>query len=119
SLDLWDANRKRAKGSSVEAKQLNQYLDLAYSRFFQCYQILNSKGKKVTAKLVKAYYLGNDENSKTLQQLIQYHSRKIESTLASGTIRNFGITEGYINKFLKKEKNTSDIFLKELDYKFL
>jgi site-specific recombinase XerD len=119
SLELWDSSRKRAKGHSFKARQLNQYLDLAQSRFFQCYQELTSKGKKITAKLVKALFLGDDENSKTLQELIRYHSRKIESTLAPGTIRNFGITEGYINKFLSKEKNTSDVYLKELDYKFL
>jgi len=119
SLESWDSSRKRAKGHSIEARQLNQYLDLVQSRFFQCYQELTSKGKLITAKLVKAIFLGDDENSKTLQELIGYHSRKIESTLASGTIRNFGITEGYINKFLNKEKNTSDVYLKELDYKFL
>jgi len=119
SLESWDSSRKRAKGHSIEARQLNQYLDLVQSRFFQCYQELTSKGKLITAKLVKALFLGEDENSKTLQELIQYHSRKIERTLASGTIRNFGITEGYINKFLSKEKNTSDVYLKELDYKFL
>ncbi|MEP6262444.1 MAG: site-specific integrase [Gillisia sp.] len=118
-LELWDSGRKRAKGHSLDARQLNQYLDLVQSRFFHCYQQLTSKGKKVTAKLIKAVYLGDDENSKTLQELIQYHSRKIESTLASGTIRNFGITEGYINKFLAKEKNTTDVYLRELDYKFL
>ena len=119
SLESWDSSRKRAKGHSIEARQLNQYLDLVQSRFFQCYQELTSKGKLITAKLVKALFLGEDENSKTLQELIQYHSRKIERTLASGTIRNFGITEGYINKFLSKEKDTSDVYLKELDYKFL
>ncbi|QED38946.1 site-specific integrase [Antarcticibacterium arcticum] len=118
-LKLWDSGRKRAKGHSVDARQLNQYLDSVQSRFFHCYQELTSKGKKVTAKLIKAVYLGDGENSKTLQELIQYHSRKIESTLASGTIRNFGITEGYINKFLAKEKNTTDVYLRELDYKFL
>lgn len=76
SFDLWDNTKKRAKGNSVEAKQINQYLDLAQSRFFQCYQELTSKGKKVTAKLVKASFLGIDENSKTLQELIAYHSPK-------------------------------------------
>lgn len=119
SLELWDSKRKRVKGNSIDAKQLNQYLDLAQSRFYQCYQELTLKGKKVTAKLVKALFLGDDENSKTLQELIRYHSRKIESTLASGTIRNFGITEGYVDKFLIKEYNTSDVYLRELDYKFL
>ncbi len=58
SLDLWDANKKRAKGNSVEARQLNQYLDLAHSRFFQYYQELTSKGKKVTSKLFVGWCTG-------------------------------------------------------------
>lgn len=119
SLDLWDPNRKKARRNSGEARLINQTIDQTQSRLFQCYQELSSQGKKVTANLVQALYLREDENSKTLQNIIQYHSRKIESTLAYGSIRNFGITEGYLNKFLKKEKNSSDVYLKELNYKFL
>jgi site-specific recombinase XerD len=119
SLDLWDSSNKKVKGTSSEAKHLNLYLDSAKSRIFQCYQELNSKGNKVTAQLIKATYLGEDENSKSLQNLIEYHSRKIEHSLTPGTIKNFKITEGYIHKFLKKERKTSDVYIKELNYKFL
>lgn len=118
-LDLWDSAKKRARGTSAVAKQINQYLDLVHSNLFQCYQDLLFKRKLITAKLIKAAYLGEDETSKTLQNLLDYHSRKIESTLALGTIRNFGITEGYVQKFLKKDRKTSDVYLKDLDYKFL
>lgn len=118
-IEFWDSKKQRVCGKSSEAKQINQHLDLVKARLFHCYQELSYKGSLITAKLLKAVYLGEDENSKTLQEIIKYHSRKIESTLASGTIRNFDITEGYINKFLSKEKNSSDIFLKELNYKFL
>lgn len=88
-FNLWDPVKKRARGTSAEAKQINQYLDLVQSQLFQCYQNLLFKRKLITAKLIKAIYLGEDENSKTLQNLLDYHSRKIENTLASGTIRNY------------------------------
>ena len=39
--------------------------------------------------------------------------------MASGTIRNFGVTEGYINKYLNRVLKTTDIFIKQLDYKFI
>ncbi|SLK04403.1 Site-specific recombinase XerD [Salegentibacter salarius] len=119
SFDLWDSSKKKVKGTSSEAKQINHYLDSTKARIFQCYQDLNSSGKKITAQLIKATYLGEDENSKSLQNLIDYHSRKIEHTLSPGTIKNFKITEGYIFKFLKKEKKTTDVYLRELNYKFL
>jgi integrase/recombinase XerD len=119
SLNSWNFDKKRVKGNSTESKRTNAYLDEVYSHLFQCYQNLRFQGKKVTAQLIKAVFLGEDENSKTLQDLIKYHSRKIESTLATGTIRNFSITEGYILKFIEKKRHTQDIYLKELDYKFL
>lgn len=37
----------------------------------------------------------------------------------SGNYGNFNVTEGYINKFLNQERKTSDVYLKQLDYKFL
>lgn len=119
SFHLWDPVKKRARGKSTEAKQLNQYLDQVQSRLFQCYQDLLFKGKLITAKLIKATYLGEVEESKSLQNLIDYHSRKTEHTLAQGTIKNFKITEGYIQKFIKVDRKTSDVYLRELDYKFL
>lgn len=119
ALNLWDPVKKRARGNSTEAKQLNQYLDQVRTRLFQCYQDLLFKGKLITAKLIKAIYLGEDENSRSLQNLVEYHSKKIESTHAAGSIRNYGVTEKYIWKFLNKERKTTDIFLKQIDYKFL
>ena len=118
-IDIWDSIRYRAKGSSEEARRLNEYLDQVYSKLIQSYQDLKFKGQLITAELIKAEYLGENDNSKTLLNLLNYHTKKIESTLAKGTIRNFGVTQGYIIKYLNNERNTSDIYLKELDYKFL
>lgn len=118
-LESWDVDKKRVKGNSEEAKQTNHYLDQVQVKLFQSYQELKLKGKLVTSKMIKAVFLGTDDNSKTLQTLTNYHRKKIENTLAPGTNRNFAITEKYINKFLHKERNTSDLYLKELDYKFL
>ncbi|MDT0677795.1 Arm DNA-binding domain-containing protein [Autumnicola musiva] len=47
SIDLWDFQKRRAKGSSTKAKQINHYLDSVKARFFHCYQELTSKGKKL------------------------------------------------------------------------
>lgn len=118
-IKLWDAKKNRSKGYSAEARQLNQYIDQAYTKLFQIYQDLKFQEKLITAKLIKSHFVGDNEQAKTLQNLIDYHSKKIENTLAIGTIRNFGVTENYLNKFLHKVKKTSDVYLKELDYKFL
>lgn len=119
NVNLWDVKKKRVKGHTTSAKQINNYLDQTYTKLFQVYQDLKYKGELITAQFIKANYNGEDENTKSLQDLIKYHSKKIENTLASGSIRNFGITENYINRFLKQKRKTTDIYLKQLDYKFL
>ena len=119
NVDQWDVTKKRVKGHSAAAKQINQYLDQAYTQLFQIYQDLKFQEVLITAQLIKVSYTGECEQSKSLVHLIEYHNTKIKNTLAKGSIRNFGVTESYLNKFLKQTKKTTDIYLKELDYKFL
>lgn len=119
SLKLWDTKMKKVRGSSVEARQINQYLAQVQAQLFQCYQDLKFKGVPITPELVKAGYLEEGTHSKTLQDILDYHSEKTKDNLATGTIRNFAVTEGYLNKFLTKKFNASDIRLNKLDYKFI
>ncbi len=118
-IRTWDANRQKAKGNSEAARTLNQYLDQVHSQIVQLYQDLKFKGQLITSELVKAEYLGESDNSKTLQNLLEYHTQKTEKTLAIGTIRNFEVTQGYVNRYLNNVLNTPDIYLKELNYKFI
>src|SRR5690606_27877866 len=119
SLELWDSKNKKVLGNSSEARQFNRYLEESRVLLFQIFQDLKFQGDLITAKKIKTKYLGEDESSRTLLELIEYHSKKIEHTHASGSIRNFAVTERYVHKFLELEKKTSDIYLKHLDYKFL
>ncbi|MFI1771031.1 site-specific integrase [Thalassobellus citreus] len=118
-LSIWDHKKKKARGISNESRQINEYLSQVKTSLFQHFQDLKFKGELITAKLIKANYLGEGEKTKTLQNLLEYHSKKTEKTLAIGTLRNFGVTQGYLSKYLNNELKMSDIYLKELDYKFI
>ncbi|SNR66257.1 Site-specific recombinase XerD [Lutibacter agarilyticus] len=118
-IDLWNPKLKKAKGNSAEARQINQYLSQVNSQIFQVYQDLKFKDKLITAQLIKANFLGEGEHNKSLIELIAYHSNKTKNTFAIGTIRNYGITENYISKFLEQKRKTTDIYLNQLDYKFI
>ena len=119
NISLWNPEKKKAMGTTMEEKQVNLYIDQVKAQLFQCYQDLKFKGELITAELIKANFNGESENYKTLQNLIDYHSRKIQGTLSLGTVRNFSITESYIKKYLDKVFKTSDIYLRRLDYKFI
>ena len=118
-IHLWDSINKKAKGNTREAKEINNYINLVQSRLFNIYQDLKYKGELITPQLVKTLYNGENINSKSLLELLEYHNRKIEKTLAPGTIRNFGITENYVNRFLKQKLKTTDVNLNQLNYKFI
>ena len=112
----WDSDKQRARGTNAKSRALNQYLDNVHAQLVQCYQDLKFKEKFITVQLVKSAYLGEGENSRTLLQLINYHTNKTKNTLAPGTIRNFQVTTGYIERFLKEKRRTSDIYLHELNF---
>src|SRR5690606_16495347 len=116
---LWNSINKKANGNTREAKEINNYINLVQSRLFNIYQDLKYKGELITPQLVKTLYNGENINSKSLLELLEYHNRKIEKTLAPGTIRNFGITENYVNRFLKQKLKTTDVNLNQLNYKFI
>ncbi|SDF26415.1 site-specific integrase [Cellulophaga baltica] len=118
-VGLWDSNKQRAKGTSDEVRKINSHLNQVHSKIVQIYQDLKYKEKLITAELLKAHYLGEGENSKTLQEILTYHRKKIETTLTKGTLRNFGVTEGYLNKFLNTQLKTKNVYLKNLNYKFI
>lgn len=118
-IDLWDNQNKKVKGKTKESQEINRHLNLVQARLLNIYQDLKYKGDLITPQLVKSLYNGENINSKTLLDLLEYHNRKIENTLAPGTIRNFGITENYINRFLKNNLKTTDVYLRQLNYKFI
>jgi len=63
--------------------------------------------------------LGKDDQRKTLLELIEYHNTNMVSVLKPGTMKNYYTTERYLNKFLVQKLKINDIFLKQLNYRFI
>jgi site-specific recombinase XerD len=118
-FDLWDSSTQRVDGNSKQAREANNLISETRTKIFQNYQDLRFQNKKVTADLLKSNFLGEGPRDKTLLDILEYHKQKIEKTLTKGTIRNFGVTEKYVLKFLSEELKTTTIYLNELNYKFI
>lgn len=119
SVTFWDTKAKKTTSKTPEAKALNTYLDQVYAKLLECHKQLTSDFELVTAKSVKARFVGNDERHKTLLDLVTYHNQNMHGILKPGTLKNYYTTENYIRKFLIQKKRTSDIFLKHLKYSFI
>jgi site-specific recombinase XerD len=118
-FDLWDSSRQLVDGNSKQAREANNLISETRTKIFQNYQDLRFQNKKVTADLLKSNFLGEGPRDKTLLDILEYHKLKIEKTLAKGSIRNFGVTEKYVLRFLNEELKTTNIYLNELNYKFI
>lgn len=115
----WDAPKNRGRGSSYPMRTLNKYLDQEYSRLLDCHKQLLEESKIVTATAIKSRYVGADDTHKTLNELIDYHNTNMVTVLKQGTMKNYYTTERYLHKFLKQKQKTKDIYLKQLNYRFI
>ena len=115
SVNVWDVSKGRVIGTMQKARLLNSYLDEVYMQILEAHKQLLSEGKMITAQAVKARYLGQDEQHKTLMELVEYHNTTMDSVLKYGTMKNYYSTERYLNKFLKDRFKTPDIYLKQLN----
>ena len=118
-VNKWDPKKGRGRGSGQDVRVLNQYLDQVYTRLLECHKQLCSENKKISALNIKARYLGNDKEHKSLLELLKYHDSHMKTILKKGTLKNYGTTEIYVKEFLVKEKKTNDLHLNEINYRFI
>ena len=118
-VTFWDSNSKRSASKTPQAKALNLYLDQVYADLFDCYKELSRELPIVTAQDIKARFLGEDQQFKSLLDIIEYHKVKMTSSLTWGTLKNYNSTETYLRRFLQEKMNKKDIFLYQLSYSFI
>src|SRR5690606_14583695 len=75
--------------------------------------------KPITAEAIRNKFTGNDRETYTLSMLMDYHNTTLKDTLAWGTMKNYYTTQKYLRMFLRKQHDTSDIYLSLLTYKFI
>ena len=115
----WDSTKSRLRGATPQIKQLNKYLDQVYFKFMDIHKQFLEKDKEITAKAIKASYLGKDEDYKRLSDIINYHNEHMKSVLKWGTIKNYRTTTRYLEEFVQVKFHKEDIFLKHLNYEFI
>lgn len=119
SPDAWDERAHRLKGRSPEATILNNYLDAKYAKLLQCYEDLLKEDKVITARAIKARFIGADATFKTLNDVIDHHSTTMGDILKWGTLKNYGATEKYLRDYMVKDYSYPDIYLNNINYQFI
>lgn len=111
------------KGSSEDAKTLNNYLTLVKGKLQQHYNILITQHEIVTPEMVRNTFSGKTGNVKTLNQAFTWHNDQFEQKVkaghrAPGTLIKFKATLDKVKAFLKHEYHLSDIPVTNIKHSF-
>ncbi|WP_367278099.1 Arm DNA-binding domain-containing protein [uncultured Algibacter sp.] len=85
----WESTKNRVRGNLETARILNAYLDGVYNKLLQCHKELIEEDKVLSSDSIKSRYLGEDDHSKTLKELIDYHNGNMIHVLKAGTMKNY------------------------------
>ena len=122
-VNLWNQAKENSKGKDRMSVELNHYLEITRSHVHQIYRELETSGKVITVDLVRKLFYGVEEDNKTLLQVFREHneqSRKlIGKDFVSKTVQRYETTTRYLEEFIKKEYQLSDIALNNLEANFI
>ncbi|MCB2222117.1 MAG: site-specific integrase [Bacteroidetes bacterium] len=121
--DLWDDDLCRMKGTSEEARILNNHLDNLKQKVNKQFNVLESLENEVTAESIKNMVCGVSQRKHTLISIFQYHNdqfkQRIGSDYAEGTYKRYVVTLGKLKAFLQYQYHKSDFFLDDLNHQFI
>ena len=115
----WDKKRGKAFPRNKTMEDLNAYLDTVYGEILNVHRELHMERALITARLIKARYVGEDEVNHTLLELFEYHNTNMVNTLKPGTMKNYYSTEKYLKSYISTKLKTSDVPLSDLKHKFI
>jgi integrase len=120
-VNLWDFGKGNIKGNKEETKEANAYLEEVKLTLGNLYKEMQLGGKLITAQAIKSLFLGESdmEERYTLSRLMDYHFETASASLKWSTLKHYAVTRRYLEKFLKEKLQAADIYIHEIDYKFI
>ena len=122
-ISKWSSAQNRLKGSSEEARALNKYLDVLYSKILEIERNLILSRDYFDANDIKNILTGKDKVERFLIPIFEEHNNKIEKLLgkeyALATLKNFKTCLAHLKDFLWRFHKKSDINIQKLEPSFL
>ncbi|MBB6609997.1 site-specific integrase [Pontibacter sp. Tf4] len=119
----WNSCAGRATGTRETVLSLNAYLDTLQQNIFEAHRQLLEQGKAVSAEKVKRAYLGKQEKTSTIVEVLETHNQRVETLLGSGyspaTLKGYKTSLHHIKDFLLSKYGIKDLDLKQVDYGFV
>lgn len=119
----WSSDAGRAKGNSEEARMINAHIELTTNEIMRHQNKLVMEGKPSDAQSIKNSFLGLTEKKYSLIETFNYHNERMKPLIGIdvelGTYKKFETVLSKIERFIKKYYHRDDMFLDELNFKFI
>lgn len=122
-ISKWSTEAGKMKGTSEEARSINNHLDLLKSQIRDAEMELIHKKIPVTTETIKSKLLGLDERARMLVPIFQDHNNKIKELVgkeyAPGTLERYTTSLKHTIEFMQWKYNVSDIDITKIDHAFI
>ncbi|MFN3752570.1 site-specific integrase [Flavobacterium sp.] len=122
-LAKWSADAGKMKGTTDEARSINNQLDILKMKIIDAQMELIHKNIPVTSESLKLKLLGSNERARMLVPIFQDHNNKIKELIgkeyAAGTLERYTTSLKHTIEFLEWKYKVSDIDIKQIDHAFI
>lgn len=119
----WNSEAGKAKGNKEEIRELNTYLDTIKGSVLTHQRDMLDRGKLITAESLRNTLLGLNNARRTLQEVFEYHNERMKQKVgiefSKSTMVRYETTLQHIKSFLKDVYKTDDIYLTEVEFRFI
>ena len=120
---LWDAKGNRAKGKSIEARDINHALDNIKAQIIKHYQRISDREAYVTAEMVRNAYQGIGSEYETLLGAFDKDNatfqKRVRTDRVKGTYMARVRARNHVAAFIKANYKRSDLSMLELTPDFI
>ena len=119
----WSSEAGRAIGNKEDAKSLNSFLDTLESKVHEARRHLLDCDKEISAKTLKNYITGVDEDRKMILEVFAMHNKQIETLIPAeyspATLTRYKTSLDHTRAFMESRFRVSDMDVKKLNYEFI
>jgi hypothetical protein len=119
----WSSEGAKVKGTSEEARTINNHLDNIKNEIFEAQKKLVLKDSIVNIENLKNQLFGKAETKRMLVSIFEDHNNKIKELVgkeyALGTLERYKTSLKHTIEFMKWKYNISDIEISKIDYAFV
>ncbi|HPH46080.1 MAG TPA: site-specific integrase [Chryseolinea sp.] len=122
-MSKWSQDAGKAIGSTKEAKELNEFLNVLRAKAFDIQKKLITLGVTITSEIFSKQWHGVKEKPRMLLEIFQHHNSQVKELIgqqySDSTFKRYETSLEHTRKFIEAYFSVSDLPINQLNYQFI